>query len=235
MPNGLAKVMLMGSIGLFLGAAIAGYIFRHVTPPLCRPARGGAWTRCAPPSFRALGDGRRGDAFAFSGSCSSGSRRSDAIVRGPLQLNSKNLVGLDREWPVWTNKRRFPDRRPRTVGIQPKIAARNPNVPGARNLPRRGLGRRSCRPEARAMIKRAVPLLMLALLPRLTARFRASRVCGRWRRLRETRRSKLSVAAAVASRRGNPPPSARHRRMRDFLEPRGNRTPYKDLQSSVFR
>ena len=27
MPNGLLKVMLLGSIGLFLGAAIAGYIF----------------------------------------------------------------------------------------------------------------------------------------------------------------------------------------------------------------
>ena len=27
MPNGLLKIMLLGSIGLFLGAAIAGYIF----------------------------------------------------------------------------------------------------------------------------------------------------------------------------------------------------------------
>ena len=27
MPKGLLKIMLMGSIGLFLGAAIAGYVF----------------------------------------------------------------------------------------------------------------------------------------------------------------------------------------------------------------
>ena len=27
MPKGLLKIMLMGSIGLFFGAAIAGYIF----------------------------------------------------------------------------------------------------------------------------------------------------------------------------------------------------------------
>jgi hypothetical protein len=27
MPNGLLKIMLLGSIGLFLGAAIAGYVF----------------------------------------------------------------------------------------------------------------------------------------------------------------------------------------------------------------
>jgi len=26
-PKGLLKIMLMGSIGLFLGAAIAGYVF----------------------------------------------------------------------------------------------------------------------------------------------------------------------------------------------------------------
>ncbi len=27
MPNGLLKIMLVGSIGLFIGAAIAGYVF----------------------------------------------------------------------------------------------------------------------------------------------------------------------------------------------------------------
>jgi hypothetical protein len=27
MPNGLLKILLMGSIGLFFGAAIAGYVF----------------------------------------------------------------------------------------------------------------------------------------------------------------------------------------------------------------
>jgi len=27
MPKGLLKIMLMGSIGLFLGAAVAGYVF----------------------------------------------------------------------------------------------------------------------------------------------------------------------------------------------------------------